>query len=267
MAKLLIGTLKFFTLLYYTIVRDIRQSDGNALRGLFKDIMQTIILVAVFYFMINILSLRSSTVRGNFVLFLISGIFLFLTHIKAVGKISGVGGATNPMLKHTPVTTLLLIMSAALSSLYIQLLSMCVVLLLTHTLVEPVTFYNLKGFMLCFSIAWLSGVSIGLLFLSLKPFVPTIVDLATTIYQRSNMIFSGKMVLASTLPNFMLPMFTWNPLFHTIDQARGFTFVNYTARVTNLTYPIVLSLTLLIIGMMFEHWARKYVSESWSKRQ
>ena len=25
----------------------------------------------------------------------------------------------------------------------------------------------------------------------------------------------------------MLTIFDWNPLFHTIDQARGFTFINY----------------------------------------
>jgi len=267
MAKLLISILNFLILLYYTVVKDIRQSDGNALRGLFKEVMQTIILVAVFYFMINILSLRGSVVRGNFVLFLISGIFLYLTHIKAVSKISGAGGASNPMLKHAPVTTLLLIASAALSSLYIQLLSMSVVLLLTHTLIEPVVFYNFKGFMLCFFIAWFSGISIGLLFLSLAPYAPTIIGLITLIYTRSNMIFSGKMMLASTMPGFMLPMFIWNPLFHTIDHARGFVFVNYVARVTNLTYPIILTITFLIIGMMFEHWARKYVSESWSKRQ
>ena len=81
------------------------------------------------------------------------------------------------------------------------------------------------------------------------------------------MVFSGKMFLASTLPGYLLPMFIWNPLFHSIDQARGYTFVNYNARVTNLTYPIVVTLVLILVGMMIEHWARKYVSESWSRRQ
>ncbi len=267
MSKFLIGTFSFLTLLYYTIVSDIRKSDGNALRGLFKEIMQTMILLGVFYLMINILGLRGASVRGNFVLFLMSGIFLFMTHIKAIGKIGSSGGPSNPMLKHAPVSTLLLIISAALSSLYIQILSMCVLLLIAHVLIEPIVFYNLKGFMLCFFIAWASGAAIGLLFLSLTPFLPTTMGIISTIYQRANMIFSGKMFLASTLPGYLLPMFTWNPLFHSIDQARGYTFINYNAHVTNLTYPVVLGLTLLLIGMMIEHWARKYVSESWSRRQ
>jgi len=253
--------------LYYTIVYNIRKSDGNALRGLFKEIMQMIIMLSVFYFMITVLGLRGAAVRGSFVLFLMSGIFLFMTHIKAVGNVAGSGGAANPMLKHAPVSTLLLIVSAALSTLYIQILSMAVILLIAHVLIEPVIFYNFKGFMFCFFIAWSSGVAIGIFFLSLTPFLPTTMGIITTIYQRANMIFSGKMFLASTLPGYILPMFIWNPLFHSIDQARGYTFVNYSAHVTNLTYPIILTFAFLVMGMMFEHWARKYVSESWSKRQ
>lgn len=266
MSRFLIGTWSFFKLLYFTIVSDVRQSDGNALRGLIKDVMKTMMMVVMFYVMITVLNMRGAVVRGNFVLFLMSGIFLFMTHNKAVGKISGSGGATHPMLKHAPVSTLLLILSSALSSLYIQILSMSIVLLIAHTLIEPIVFYNFKGFIFCFFIAWLSGVSIGLLFLALHPYAPSVIVLLSTFYRRANMIFSGKMLLASTLPSFILPMFTWNPLFHAIDQARGYTFINYNARVTDINYPIILSLVFLVLGIMLEHWARKYVSESWSKR-
>jgi ABC-type polysaccharide/polyol phosphate export permease len=267
MSRFLIGTWNFLKLLYYTIVRDVRQSDGNALRGLLNEVLKTLMMVIMFYFMINILGMRGSVVRGNFVLFLMSGIFLFMTHNKAVGKISGSGSATNPMLKHAPISTLLLIISAALSSLYIQILSMSIVLLIAHTLIEPIVFYNFKGFIFCLFVAWASGVSIGLLFLALSPYAPSVIALISSLYRRANMLFSGKMLLASTLPSFMLPMFSWNPLFHAIDQARGYTFINYNARVTNIEYPIILSFTFLIIGIMLEHWARKYVSESWFKRQ
>jgi ABC-type polysaccharide/polyol phosphate export permease len=229
--------------------------------------MQTMIMVGVFYFMMNIVGLREAAVRGNFVLYLMTGIFLFMTHVKAVGKISGSGSATNPMLKHAPVSTLLLILSAALSTLYIQILAMGMILLMAHVLIEPIAFYDFKGFMYCFFIAWSSGAAIGLVFLALSPFAPTLISLITMIYQRANMIFSGKMFLASTLPNFVLPMFLWNPLFHAIDQARGYTFINYNPRVTNLTYPIIIAVVFFFIGMMLEHWARKYVSESWARRQ
>ena len=267
MANFFFGTFRFLSLLYHTVVNNIRKSDGNALRGLLKEVLQMVIMVGVFYVMINVLSLRGAVVRGNFVLFLMSGIFLFMTHIKVVGATSGSGTATNPMLKHAPVSTLLLIMAAALSSLYTQILSMGVLLLIAHTLIEPIVFYDFWGFALCFIIAWSSGVAIGVFFLSLTPFFPNLMGIVSTIYQRANMVFSGKMFLASTMPGYLLPMFMWNPLFHAIDQARGYTFVNYTAHVTNLAYPIVITIIFLILGLMIEHWARKYVSESWARRQ
>jgi len=257
----------FFVLLYYSIVRDIRESDGNAIRGIFKEIMQTLIMVGVFYLFINVLGMRGSVVRGNFVLFLVSGIFLFMTHIKAVGKVAASGGATNPMLKHAPVTTLLLISSAALSTLYIQILAMAAILLVTHVLIEPIVFYNFKGFIVCFFVAWGAGISIGLIFLSLSQFFPTAIGMISSLYQRANMIFSGKMFLASALPGYLLPMFMWNPLFHAIDQARGYTFINYTPRHTNLMYPILITFILIVLGLMLEHWTRKYVSESWARRR
>ncbi len=50
MTKILLGTFKFLPLLYHSIVKDIRGSDGNALRGLAMEIMQMMMMVAVFYF-------------------------------------------------------------------------------------------------------------------------------------------------------------------------------------------------------------------------
>lgn len=70
--------------------------------------------------------------------------------------------------------------------------------------------------------AWFSGVAIGTVFLALKPWEPPdAVKVMTSIYSRASMIDSGKMFVANTLPSSMLVLFDWNPLFHTIDQARG----------------------------------------------
>lgn len=213
MARMILGTFNFLTLLYFSIVQDIRQSDGNALRGILKEVMQSLIMVGVFYFMINILGLRTAAVRGNFVLYLMTGIFLFMTHIKAIGKISGSGNATNPMLKHAPVSTLLLILSAALSTLYIQLVAMGTILFIGHVLIEPIEFYDFKGFIYCFIAAWTSGVAIGIVFLALKPFAPTTIQLITTIYQRANMVFSGKCFWQVRCQILFYPTFYGTPCF------------------------------------------------------
>ena len=85
--------------------------------------------------------------------------------------------------------------------------------------------------------------------------------------QRANMIASGKMFVANTLPPTMVMMFDWNPLFHIIDQCRGFTFANYFPHKTDLYYPIYILIVLVVIGLMGEFFTRQYASNSWSARR
>jgi ABC-type polysaccharide/polyol phosphate export permease len=101
----------------------------------------------------------------------------------------------------------------------------------------------------------------------MKPWAPGFVGMLTTVYQRASMICSGKMFVANTLPGFMIAMFDWHPLFHTIDQARGFVFINYFPRNSDYMYTLYLGLTFIMIGMMGEFYTRQYASSSWSARQ
>jgi ABC-type polysaccharide/polyol phosphate export permease len=93
------------------------------------------------------------------------------------------------------------------------------------------------------------------------------VGILSMIFQRANMIASGKMFVANAAPTNIRNMFDWNPLFHTIDQARGFMFLNYAPRYTSIEYPIKVSLICILIGLMAEFYTRKYASASWQKRQ
>ena len=78
------------------------------------------------------------------------------------------------------------------------------------------------------------------------------------------MIASGKMFVANMLPPSMPLIFDWNPLFHCIDQARGFTFINYNLNNSDFYYPLWVTLTLLMIGLVGEYYTRKRASSSWA---
>ncbi len=254
-------------LIYFGIVRDVRKSHGNALIGLVMNMMQTIVLVAAFYVMFSVLGLRGSAIRGDFLLYIMSGIFLFMTHTKAMGAVVGSEGPSSPMMKHAPMNTVIAICSAALGSLYIQVLSLFCVLFLYHVAVTPVHIEEPVAAMGMVLLSWFSGVAIGMVFLALKPWFPGFVNIVSTIYARANMIASGKMFVANTLPSFMLAMFDWNPLFHTIDQARGHVFINYNPHYSSWEYPLIVSLVLLMVGLMGEFYTRKHASVSWSARR
>ncbi|MEL6914294.1 MAG: ABC transporter permease [Pseudomonadota bacterium] len=253
-------------LIYHSVVREIRKGHSNALIGLLMNMLQAVMLVAAFYVMFTMLGLKGMALRGDFIVFLMSGIFLFMTHVKAVGAVVGSEGPASPMMKHAPMNTLIAIMGAALATLYNQTLTMLIVLLGYHVVLEPITIDRPIAAFGMFLIAWLTGAAVGVLFLAMKPWVPGVVGVLSSLYSRANMVASGKMFVANQLPPTMLALFDWNPLFHAIDQARGFAFINYAPRNSSIDYPIYVALVLIVVGFMLEFYTRRHASESWGAR-
>lgn len=250
--------------IYHATVRNLRKSHRNALIGLFINMLQTLLLVAVFYFMFTILGLKSNAVRGDFLLYIMSGVFLYITHTKSMAAIVGSEGPASPMMQHAPMSTFVAITSSALSALYMQVLSAGVVLFIYDVAYRPLEVYQPVGVIAMLLLAWFSGVAVGMVFLAMKPWFPQFTNVASTIYARANMIASGKMFLANTLPFTMLKIFDWNPLFHIIDQARGYAFINYNPHYSSWSYALGVAAVLLILGLMGESYTRKHASLSWN---
>ena len=249
---------------FHSVVHRIRKSQRSPIMSILTSIMQSVTMVLAFIFMMDILGMRGAAVRGDFVLYVMSGIFLYLTHTQTVGAVSGAETSSSPMMQHAPMNAVVSILAAALSTLYLQLLSMLVILAGYYVMYNHFTVYDAVGFMEMFLLAWASGCAIGILLYGLMPWAPSFISLLSTIYQRANMIFSGKMMLGNTLPATMLVMFDWNPLFHIIDQARGFAFINYNPRNSNLEYPIIMSLIFFSLGLIIQYYTNKRVTASWS---
>ena len=249
-------------LVFHATVRQIRRGYGNGLMALAMNILQSVIFIAAFVLLFNILGMRGSVIRGDFILYIMSGVFLFMTHIKALGAVAGAEGPASPMMKHAPMNTTIAILAAGLSSLYIQLLSAVLILTGVHLAWRPIGIHDTGGFALMFLLAWFAGAAIGTVLLAVRPWAPNFVSIVTSIYGRLNMVASGKMFVANTLPAKMLAFFDWNPLFHAIDQARGYAFINYNPHYTNWKYPLAVGGICLVIGMMGEFYTRRNISIS-----
>lgn len=263
----LASMVQIFGLIHHATVARVRKAHGNAIIGLLVEILQTIIFLAAFYLMFTVLSMRGSAIRGDFLLYLMTGIFLFLTHTKAMGAMVTSEGPASPMMQHAPMNSIIAICAGALSTLYLQILSMAVVMFGIHVIFNSLDILDPVSTFLMFLLAWASGIAIGMVLLALKPWAPGAVMILNTVYSRLNMIASGKMFVANSLPSFMLGWFDWNPLFHAIDQARGYTFVNYTPHFTSWQYPLYFTLAVLMIGLMGEFVTRRHASASWSARR
>ncbi len=257
------ATVRTLELIYHTAVRNVRKSHNNAIIAILLNMLQIALMVLVFYFMFTILGLRGMAVRGDFLIYIMSGIFLYITHLKAMGAVVGSDGPSSAMMLHAPMNTAISIAGNIVSALYIQILSMATILFIYHVAVTPVVIKDPIGTFAMFLLAFFTGLGVGLILLAIKPWFPSFVAIFTTVYQRANMIASGKMFLANTLPGYMIAMFDWNPLFHCIDQARGYAFANYFPRNSNWEYALWLGITLL----MGEFYTRKHASLSWGARR
>ena len=261
------SALTIVELIYHSSVRSVRKTHNNAFMAIGVNLLQAVIFVMAFYFMFSILGLRGAALRGDFLLYIMSGIFLFLTHTKALSAVLGSEGPTSPMMQHAPLNTVITICAAALGSLYIQLLSVTVILFVYHVGFNRITIDDPVGAFFMFLLAWFSGAALGVVLLALKPWFPQFTAIFSMIYQRVNMLASGKMFVANALPGYMLAMFDWNPLFHCIDQARGYVFINYNPRYTDWQYALWVAIILLMIGLMGEFYTRRHASFSWGARR
>lgn len=265
--NLLEALFSFCAIVYHSTVRHVRKSSGsNAILGLLNEIGASLMMVGMFWALYTFIGLKGLAIRGDFLIFLMTGIFLFLTHNKAISAVMGAANSASPIMKHAPMTAMVSILASAFAALYLQVLAFVTILTMVHILRGGIEFYNPTGIIAPFLMSWASGCAIGLLFMGFKPLAPKLIGLMATIYKRANMITSGKMLPANMMTAGMVQWFDWNPLFHTIDQARGHAFVNYLPRNSNMEYPIYFTLAAILIGLLLERWMSKHMSESWGKR-
>lgn len=261
------SALAMLELIFHASVRSVRRSHGNAVIGLLMNILQTVIMVVVFYVMFDLLGLRGNAVRGDFLLYVMSGIFMFITHTKAVAAVVSSDGPTSPMMKHSPMNPIIAISAAALGSIYIQILSAAVVLFVYHAAFTPITIFDPVGTFFMLILAWGTGVAVGMVLKAAMPWQPDFFGVVSTVYQRANMIASGKMFVANMMPTYILAYFDWNPLFHIIDQSRGFIFLNYNPHYSSVHYPVTIMVICIVIGLMGEFYTRKHASSSWGAKR
>lgn len=252
------STYQMLELCFHWTVRTMTQGGKTPLGGIINSIIQVLVMTAVFFGMFQLLGgARAAPVRGDFMVFMMTGIMMFLTHTQAAGAVAGAGDPNSPMMLHAPMNMMVAIVSKSVAMIYRQIVAMGVILFIYDAITDKVEFHHFLPAFGMFLLAWISGCCVGVLLLGLKPFLPKIVPIITLMYRRANMLFSGKMFLANSMPASMLPMFEWNPLFHIIDQSRGFAFINYNPHFTSIFYPVIVSMVCLVLGLMLEFSGRK----------
>jgi len=255
------GTLEFVELVYQSVVREVRTQSGNATFGILKEVANIAVFMGMFYIFFTFMG-RSIAIRGDFMMFLLTGIVLMLTHMKAISSVRGASNATSSIMQHAPMTVILSIIANAFAGLYLQLVAVIIVVGALWIFGMDLYVSNPPGLVLPVFFSWASGIGVGMIFMMVAPLAPGFMKVFTRLYMRAQMVTSGKFIPAAYMPAAMIPFFDWNPLFHCIDQARLATFVNYNTEVSNMSYPIWFTAGTILIGLMGEFWARQNLSKS-----
>ena len=109
------GTLVLLKQVYFGHVGGMRKfSCWNAVLGLIGSMMQTVIFIMTFYFMFQLMGARSSPFKGKYMLYIISGIAMFMVHNTTVQAVAGAEGSTSGMMQHAPMHTIFAACLAAL---------------------------------------------------------------------------------------------------------------------------------------------------------
>ncbi|MGG7564765.1 ABC transporter permease [Rhodovulum sp. DZ06] len=251
-ASLAREALRFCLLCHALAVQGIaRQSTGSF--GLLAAFATPVALCAGFLAAYEILGLFRPAIRGDVVIFLLTGIYLFQLAARARGAADLNGGGA--LLWHQPVQPALVVWSGALGAFYITVTSMG--LILTGAAlwrgVPPAA--DPAGLGAPLLLAWGFGVGSGMVMSGISRYAGG-AQLMGMLWQRAMFLTSGIFFLASAIPGWLRPFFDWNPLFHIIDAMRMAAFVNYGGGDTSLEYAALCVAGLLAVGHALERKVR-----------
>ena len=184
-----------------------REKHCNALLSILVTIEQTALFTLAFYLMFAVLPMRASSIREDFFIYTMPGVFLFMAHIETVKVTSASEKSISAMTQHAPMNSAIAISAAAISVLHTKIMAGLVLLFGYYVVLSP---FEIKDPASCLGmviLAWMSSIAAGLVFMAAKPWAPGPIGLMSMVYQRANMVASGKMFVANSLPPFMLSMF------------------------------------------------------------
>jgi capsular polysaccharide transport system permease protein len=116
---------------------------------------------------------------------------------------------------------------------------------------------DFMGLMFAFwACVWL-GFAFGLTICSLKRFVPMIEEWLTPV-RRAGIFVSGVIFTAASLPSWMLPYLSWNPLFRAIEVARECWHPSYQSPIADPMYVFLVAFALTAFAITAERLTRRY---------
>jgi capsular polysaccharide transport system permease protein len=207
-------------------------------------------LAAIIFLSIGFsLVIHSPALGNSFLLFYATGYMPFDLYNSIANTVARAIGFSKPLLLFPAVTWLDAVLARfflnSLTSILVSVILLTSILALT----ENRTIVSLPEIIEAISATMLLGLGIGTLNCALMGLFP-IWELVWSILTRPLFLASGIFFLYDDMPGFARDILWYNPLVHVIGLTRSGFYPTYNPTYVNLPYVILVSLTLLALGLL-----------------
>lgn len=252
-ATLFNGLLNYGFLIWALTVRGLREATGGAAMGFLKGVLMALAFCLIFYFVVTFFGLGRLTVRGDLMVFILIGAGFFFAMKFTMAAAMQAMRSSWKMAAHPHLSPVLFVYADCLGVLYNWTLAIVLIFIGNGLVTGEMALEKPLMFFPIWIITWLTGMGLGMVLGFLLTYFSWAILFKRILFKL--MFFtSGKFTNANLIPGEMLPVFLWNPLFHLIDQMRDAAFVNYTAQKTNMVYPTIFCIVLLLAGHMLHDY-------------
>lgn len=169
-------------------------------------------------------------------------------------------GSNQGLIVYPTVKPLDIFIARYLYELLTTLFSFSLFCLIGMWLGMEVSLANLDVLLACLLITWLLGCGLGLIFGVAAAYVNE-VEKVVTVLQAPLMFISAVLFPISAMPTATQKILLMNPLVHTIELSRKAMFPFYHAEGANLTYPFIVMIIVLGLGLVLFQGNVKYMSQ------
>jgi capsular polysaccharide transport system permease protein len=231
------------------MLREMASTYGGSPGGYFWALLQPIGMLVVLSFGFSLI-VRSPALGTSFIMFYAAGFLPFSLYGDIQGKVSGTLGYAKALLAYPAVTW----MDAVLARLTLNVLTNLTVMSIVFTGIiffdDINTSFDLRAIANAVAMATLFGMGVGLMNAVLGGLFPVWKNI-WQIVTRPLFLASGVLNLYEGMPSVAQNVLWWNPLFHITGICRAGFFPTYEATFVSLPYVYGVSLTLILLGMIF----------------
>lgn len=229
------------------IGRQIKSRFGAHQLGFIWMILEPLTGVLVIGFVVGNLAQRTVP-EIPYMFFLLNGMMLLQLLTGCMNSGINAVSSSKGLLAYPAVKPIDPFLARFLFQLVITLFAFVVFCLAAMWLGVVFSLANLGVVLTCYLLTWAVGCGLGFILGVTVAYFPEF-EKVVGFLQRPLIFLSAVLFPSSTLPTQARELLMWNPLVHTIEQARHALYPFYNPSETNLLYPSVFALVVLAMGV------------------